>query len=347
MKESYMSQDILSQLIQIIDDAAISGASDIHIKTDCIPYVRNAENKLYPVNREQLSKLPNDNDVEELLMELDDRTYKRLSDSADSADGSASIKVGGKTFRLRLNAYRDYHGLSLAIRVLNNQVPSMTALGLPVSIQELRTHTEGLILFYGATGSGKTTAMYSFIDSINHEDTKHIIMLDDPIEIILESDKSPISQREIGAHCPGFASGLKSALRENPNIISLGELRDAETISTALKAAETGHLVISSIHAASAEEVVDRVLQYFPAAEHLQRRRELANAFLAAVGCRLFERVQGGRIAAYETILRIPAIVSMLRSGDANHIQDYINANNGMQSIEQAISDLQFHHLIK
>lgn len=342
-----MSQDMQKQLMQIIEDAAISKASDIHIKTDSIPYVRNAENKLLPVNKDRISRLPKKDDVEELLKKLDGRAYNRLSSAVDSVDGSASININELTFRLRLNAYKDYQGLSLAIRLLNNQVPSMIDLGLPVSIQELRTRTEGLILFYGPTGSGKTTAMYSFINTINHEEAKHIIMLDDPIEIILESDKSPISQREIGFHCPGFASGLKSALRENPNIISLGELRDAETIATALKAAETGHLVISSIHASSAEEVVDRVLQYFPAAEHLQRRSELANAFLAAVGCRLLERLKGGRIAAYETILRKTAIVSMLREGDTKHIQDYMNANNGMQSMNHAIAELRFHGLIK
>lgn len=350
-----MSDTIQQQLLNVIHESALANASDIHLKSDRLSYIRNAENQLCPIGPEQLPQYPKTDDLLALLQTLSPRMYDRVSacqssDISDSVDGSADIVFQDqkeKDFRMRLNAYYDYYGLSLAIRILKNNVPSMSSLGLPIEIQQLKDKAEGLILFYGATGSGKTTAMYSFVDTINHEGTKHIIMLDDPTEIILKSDKSPISQIEVGLHCSSFASGLRSSLREDPNIIAVGELRDQETIATALKAAETGHLVISSIHASSAEEVVDRVLQYFPADEHSQRRNELANSFLAAVGCRLFERIGGGRVAAYETILRIPAITAMLRDGDTKHIQDYMNANNGMQSMAQAKAALQFHHLIK
>ena len=347
--------DILKQLRKVIREAALANASDIHLKADRLSYIRNAENQLIPLGPEQLPQYPQTDDILALLQTLSPRMYDRVSacqdsDVSDSVDGSADIVFQDQKeqdFRMRLNAYYDYYGLSLAIRILKNNVPPMPALGLPIEIQQLKDKTEGLILFYGATGSGKTTAMYSFVDTINHEDTKHIIMLDDPTEIILKSDKSPISQIEVGLHCSSFASGLRSSLREDPNIIAVGELRDQETIATALKAAVTGHLVISSIHASSADEVVDRILQYFPAAEHPQRRGELSKSFLAAVGCRLFERIGGGRVAAYETVLRNTAIVSMLRDGDTTHVQDYMNANNGMQSMDQAIAALRFHHLIK
>lgn len=337
-------------------------ASDIHLKTGYSPYYRDSNGFLKPLVDD--GRLLTEEDVVNICISLLDKSGSNrttfasdmipdsikhiLEQKSGEADASSAIVLpDGSQSSLRLNLYFSQSGLCLAIRALRNHIMSMDDILLPLSLRELRKHHEGLILFCGATGSGKTTAMYSMLDAINHEAPRHIITLDDPIEIVLNGDKSIISQREVGVHTDSFDLALRSALREDPDVLLVGEMRDKATIRTALQAAETGHLVFSTIHASSVSEVVDRILSYFSAEEAPQLRTVLAASFLGIVACRLLPRKGGGRISAYEVLLRTVATTAVVKNGNMMQISDYMTQGKGMQTMEQAIEGLRLSHLLE
>lgn len=349
------------ELFLLCQKAVMEKASDIHLKPGSKPFCRDRNGVLRPIAPDNADSLSNES-ISGLLEHLypDKSGAIRttftcpqalsylLTQDIGEADASAVMPLpSGFSANLRINAFFGQTGLNLAIRVLRTDIMSAKDIWLPISLQELIRKKEGLIIFCGATGSGKTTAMYSLLDIINHEDSKHIITLDDPLEIVLQEEKCFVSQREIGVHARSFDQALRAALREDPDILLVGEMRDRDTIRIALQAAETGHLVLSTIHASSVSEVVDRVVSYFSADEAVQLRTALAASFLGIVGCKLLPRKGGGRVGAFEVLLRSTATTAVIKNGNMAQISDYMSQKYGMQTMEQSIDTLRAMHVLE
>ncbi|MGD8107922.1 type IV pilus twitching motility protein PilT [Pantoea sp. FN0302] len=241
--------------------------------------------------------------------------------------------------RLRANLFQQRQGISLALRVISSRCPALEALRLPASVPALLEQQDGLILITGATGSGKSTTLASMVDALNQQAARHIITLEDPIEFIHLSHRSLIQQRQIGQHCSSFQQGLRAALREDPDVILLGELRDLETIRLALTAAETGHLVLATLHTRNAAQAVDRLIDVFPAEQKNLVRSQLASSLKAVVAQRLVVAKEGGRVGLYEVLINTPAIANLIREGKTHQIAGLLQTGmqSGMQTFEQSL----------
>ena len=245
--------------------------------------------------------------------------------------------------RFRVNAFRQRGSIAIAIRIIPERVPSLQELKLPDIVRELARKPRGLVLVTGPTGSGKSTTMAAMIDQINHERACNILTLEDPIEYLHRHRKSIINQREIGADSRTFANALRAALREDPDVILVGEMRDMETISIAVRAAETGHLVLATLHTSDAAQTVDRIIDVFPPYQHQQVRTQLSLALQGIVSQQLLPRRDGqGRIVAVETLVTTPAVRNLIREGKSHQILSVIQtgAKFGMLAMDTALRDL-------
>ncbi len=251
------------------------------------------------------------------------------------ADGVA-VFAGGQ--RLRGHFFRQRTGVSAAFRLIPPQIPSLSRLGVPAMIAELLTRQQGLLLVTGATGSGKSSSLAAMVDHLNHGSRQHIITLEDPIEFIHRPDRCLIQQREIGAHCRNFSVGLRGALRGDPDVILLGELRDAGSIRLALTAAETGHLVLATLHARHACQTIPRLVEAFPAQEQGFARSILADSLLAVMAQKLVARDQGGRMGLFELLVATPAVRNLIRDGKTHLLPGLVQTGKGqgMQTFEQS-----------
>ncbi|WP_027711008.1 type IV pilus twitching motility protein PilT [Dickeya chrysanthemi] len=240
--------------------------------------------------------------------------------------------------RLRANLFMQRHGLSAALRLIPSQQPDLPALGAPPVVAELVDRDDGLILVTGATGSGKSTTLAAMIAALNQRRARHIITLEDPIEFLHTSRCCLIQQREIGRHSEGFAGALRAALREDPDVLLLGELRDSETIRLALTAAETGHLVLATLHTRRAVQAVDRLVDVFPAEEKAFVRAQLAASLQAVVAQKLLPGAQRGRVALFEILLATPAVSNLIREGKTHQLPSLLQTGSqvGMQTFEQS-----------
>lgn len=240
--------------------------------------------------------------------------------------------------RLRANLFMQRQGLSLALRLIASQAPDITSLQLPEVVLQLLQLEEGLILITGATGSGKSTTLAAMVDALNREQARHIITLEDPIEFVHHSQRSLIQQREVGVHTASFQQALKAALREDPDVILLGELRDSETIRLALTAAETGHLVLATLHTRGVTQAVDRLVDVFPAEEKNLVRTQLAGSLKAVLAQRLVPATSGGRIGLFEVLVATPAVVNLIREGKMHQLPGVLQtgAQSGMQTFAQS-----------
>ncbi|KAA8997745.1 type IV pilus twitching motility protein PilT [Affinibrenneria salicis] len=240
--------------------------------------------------------------------------------------------------RLRAGLFQQRDGLSLALRVIPQSAPSLAELQAPPVLAQLLARPDGLVLACGATGSGKSTTLAALVAELNRGRPRHIITLEDPIEFIHYSAACLIQQREIGLHCQSFAGALRAALREDPDIILLGELRDSDSIRLALSAAETGHLVLATLHTRSASQAVDRLVDVFPADEKAFIRSLLAASLRAVVAQRLLRRPQGGRIALFEILTATPAVSHLIREGKTHQLPGLLQTGGlaGMQTFEQS-----------
>ena len=334
-----MGTDTLSELIQ---KAGTLHASDLHLVTGEVPRIRDASGSLVPLEgHPALSADVIASYAEEVLIPSSVSVQDRLGSQGDF---DAAFTAGG--IRTRVNAFAAHHGLSLAIRLFRDHIPSMQELGLPLEVQVLPNYPHGLIIFTAATGNGKTTSIASLLEHVNQTMERRILSIEDPIEYVFRSHRSLISQREVGTHCQDFTAGLRAALRENPDIIFVGEMRDEDTIRTALSAAETGHLVLSTLHAPDAIEASMRVLQYFPEGEQESIRNQLANSFLAIVAQKLLPKKGGGRIAAFEVLLHTDATASIIRQGNFHMLPTYMTASNGMCRMDDSIRALKMRNLL-
>ncbi|WP_354692406.1 type IV pilus twitching motility protein PilT [Phytobacter sp. RSE-02] len=240
--------------------------------------------------------------------------------------------------RLRASAFLHHEGVSLALRLLPDTCPTLDMLDVPAVIPELLKRDNGLILVTGATGSGKSTTLAAMVDNLNHHLDGHILTLEDPVEFIHTSKRCLIQQREIGPHCASFAAGLRAALREDPDVILLGELRDSETIRLALTAAETGHLVLATLHTRGAPQAIERLVDSFPAQEKDPVRSQLAGSLQAVLSQRLAADRQGGRVALFELLINTPAIANLIREGKNHQLPGVLQTGQqaGMQTFDQS-----------
>lgn len=245
--------------------------------------------------------------------------------------------------RFRVNAYHQRNAGTIAARLISSEIPTIDSLNMPKVLNELAEKPQGLILVTGPTGSGKSTTLAAMIDYINENKAKHIITLEDPIEYVHHHKKSIINQREIGIDTSSFANGLRASLRQDPDIILVGEMRDLETISTAITAAETGHLVFGTLHTSSAPTTIDRIIDVFPPHQQGQIRIQLANVLQGIISQRLFVKKDGkGRVAATEILVGVPAVTNLIRNEKVHQIPSVMQTSRalGMHTLEASIQGL-------
>lgn len=323
------------ELIDLIKYAIENNASDIHI-TVGIPPVFRIDGILKYFNNDKLSP----KDVEKMANEiLNEEQFKELK-----AKGEIDISYAKPGIsRFRVNIYKQRGSYAIALRVIPFKIPTMEELGLPQIVKSLARLPRGLILVTGPTGSGKSTTLASIIDLINNEKNYHILTLEDPIEYLHKHNKSMINQREIGTDSSNFANALRSALRQDPDVILVGEMRDLETMSTTLTAAETGHLVLSTLHTIGAAKTIDRIIDVFPPHQQQQIRVQLASVLQAIISQQLLPKANGsGRVAAFEVMVATPAIRNLIREGKIHQIDTIIQTSKkqGMQTMDHSLLEL-------
>jgi twitching motility protein PilT len=275
-------------------------------------------------------------------------TPEQIASFDTQKDVDFSYEVPGLG-RYRVNAHMQRQAVGLAMRTIKTKVPPLANLNLPEVISRLTYLPRGLVLVTGDTGSGKSTTLAAMIEAMNTRYRKHIITLEDPVEYAFASNKSVIEQRELGADMPTFASALKHALRQDPDIILVGEMRDLETTALAITAAETGHLVLSTLHTVNASQTVERIIDMYPANEQNQIRSMLANTLQAVVSQTLFSRVDvPGMVPAVEVLLCTPAVRNIIRESRTFEIPNVIETNRaiGMCSLDASITELYFNGMV-
>ena len=326
---------------EILSEAIASKASDIHI-TVGVPVMIRVRGELRPLDEMKVSPWI----VKALVHEIVPEDSFSQFEAEMQLDFSYSIPG---LSRFRVNAYHQRGQMALAIRPIPTRVPTMTELQLPPVLTRLMEKPRGLILVTGPTGSGKSTTLAAMINHVNETVSKHIITLEDPIEFQHSHRKCVINQREIGADVRDFNSALRVALRQDPDIILVGEMRDLETIQIALTAAETGHLVIGTLHTSSAASTIERIIDVFPAEKQTQIRMQLAGSLVGVVAQRLFKRQDSdGRKAVCEIMLNTPAISNLIRQEKVYQIPSVIQMNkeNGMQTMEMALKEQMMYGVI-
>ncbi len=318
------------QLNKILAFAVKKGASDIHLSSGYPPIIR-MHGQLQKMNAQAISADHMNQLVNELLTKEQQNHYEstRELDFAYAISGLA---------RFRTNAYFQLNGKALAFRIIPERIRPLEELGAPQGVYDLARRQEGFVLVTGPTGSGKSTTLAAMIDLIDTERQVHVITIEDPIEYVYKGKNCLINQRELGPHTKSFANALRAALREDPDVILVGEMRDLETISLALTASETGHLVFATLHTNSAAETINRIVDVFPAGQQDQIRAQFADAILGVISQRLLPtKNKMGRVAAMEIMIATPAIRNLIREGKIHQIPSAIQtgAKYGMQLMDQ------------
>ncbi len=321
----------------LLQRAVELGASDIHLKVGRPPIVRHdgelAPLEDWPVVREI--------DLEAALERVCSGTPARLETFVRTGELDTAYTGEGLP-RFRVNGFRQRGSISFAFRVIPKDVPGFETLGLPPGVKKLAEEHRGLILVTGATGSGKTTTLAAMIDHVNRTRTQHIVTIEDPIEILHQDRSCIVNQREVGLDTTSFHEALRRGLRQDPDVILIGELRDAETAETALQAAESGHLVLSTLHTVDAAETLGRMIEFFPAVKQPQIRSIMAGVLRGVISQRLLPRAAGGRVPAVEVMVTNARIEELIRDGKTDEIPDAIEegAFFSMQTFTTALIDL-------
>jgi twitching motility protein PilT len=339
---SEQPQPALLSVDALLEQAVALGASDLHLTAGSLPAIR------LHGHIELLSDFPElDPDlVRQLVYRVtttEQQKHLELNRQLDFAYGVSGLA------RFRVNAYYQRESLAAAFRTIPTDIKSLDELKLPPSLHEFTSKPRGLVLVTGPTGSGKSTTLASLIDEINRTRNDHIITIEDPIEFMHSHKRCIVNQREVGQDAIGFAEGLRGALRQDPDVILLGEMRDLETIATALTAAETGHLVFATLHTQSAPSTIDRIIDVFPAAQQDQVRMQLANSLQGIVTQTLMPTMDGaGRVAALEILFLDDAIRNLIRQGKIEQVYSYMQTGTrrGMQTMEQSLTELVQKRLI-
>jgi len=310
------------------------GASDLHLSSGSQPILRIRGE----LERIKYNVLEND-DLKALLYEI--TPEEKIKQFEETGDLDFAYEIPGLA-RYRANFFRQLYGVGAVFREIPSKIATVEDLGLPMVIKRLALLPKGLILVTGPTGSGKSTTLAAVIDHANRSRKDHILTIEDPIEFVHTNINCTVNHREVGRHTRSFATALRGALREDPDVIMVGEMRDLETVSLAIEAAETGHLVFATLHTISAARTVDRVIEVFPADQQAQIRATLADALRAVISQTLFKRIdQKGRVAALEILIATHAVRNLVREGKTFQIPSVIQTGKkfGMQSLDDAIMD--------
>ncbi|MEO0458028.1 MAG: type IV pilus twitching motility protein PilT [Cyanobacteria bacterium P01_A01_bin.114] len=327
-----MIEDLMEEVVE-------RGGSDLHLSAGLPPYIR-ISGHLTPTEHPPLTP----EQCQRLIFSMLNNTQRKTLEQTWELDCSYGVRG---LARFRVNVYKDRGTYAACLRALSSKIPSLDLLGLPPIVTELSQKPRGLVLVTGPTGSGKSTTLASMINNINTSRAEHILTVEDPIEFVYEPIKSLIHQRQIGEDTKSFANALRAALREDPDVILVGELRDLETIALAISAAETGHLVFGTLHTSSAAQTVDRMVDVFPPEQQQQIRVQLSNSLVAVLSQTLIPKAnpkpgEFGRVMAQEIMVVTPAIANLIREGKTAQIYGAIQtgAKLGMQTLEMTLAKL-------
>ena len=320
---------------ELLRVAHARNASDIHVRPGAPPAFR-VDGELHVVDASPL-----DADETQTLAQslLDPAAQERLTRAGDATE---SRNPGGSC-NLRVHAYRTANGVSLALRLLPVDIPALETLHLPPAVSAFTEHPQGLVIVTGPTGSGKSTALAAMTDRINRSRAAHILTIEDPIDFVPAQRRCIVTQREVGRDVPSFADAIYGALRSDPDVILLGEMRDTETMHAALTAAETGHLVFATLHTGDTAQAVDRIASAFPASAQDRVRAQIAQTLVGIAGVRLIPRACGsGRRSAAEVLVASDAVRNVIRDGKIHHLRNILSTSRsaGMQTLESALSEL-------
>ena len=319
----------------LLEECIKRNASDLHIQYGLPPILR-VDGALTPIAG---TPALNDNIIRELIFATLDEDQQKILQKDKEFDYSFAF---GDIARFRVNAFHEKGKLAAAFRLIPNQIKSINDLGMPAIVETFAEFPRGLVLVTGPTGSGKSTTLAALINKINREKSTHIITIEDPIEFTHKSQRSVIAQREVHYDTFSFSVALRSVLREDPDVVLIGEMRDLETIQAAITIAETGHLVFATLHTNSAAQSIDRMIDVFPSHQQPQVRSQLASILMAICSQRLVPAIGGGRVVAAEIMVANPAIRSLIREGKAHQIDNAIQtgADQGMQTMDRTLAKL-------
>ena len=320
--------ELLKKMIEV-------GASDLHLKVGSPPVMR-IDGELHPTNLDVLDPQDTETYAEGIFTQRGAKEFRDLGE-ADFAYGKAELG------RFRVNVFRQRGSVGLVMRRVETVMQSFDDLGLPRVLEKLSLEQRGMVLVTGPTGSGKTTTLAAMIDYMNENRSANIVTIEDPIEVLHSDKKSIVSQREIGMDTRSFSEALKRVLRQDPDVILIGEMRDAETVQAALQAAETGHLVLSTLHTIDSTETINRIIDFFPPYQQKQTRLLLAGAMRGVVSQRLLEAADGGRVPAIEVLTMNGRVFDRIVDEKQTHsLEDVIKESEfyGMQTFDQAILNL-------
>lgn len=325
----------MSLFFDIVKHAVQYGASYIHLSAGSFPSARS-DRGIFKLDFPIMGK----NDMADAALEcLGQDKYELFLKTWDID----TAMLFDNRVRIRVNAFKQINGISIIMRVIKDEIPDMEKLRLPKEISRILSMKDGLVLVSGSTGSGKTTTLTAIVNELNKTKKLHIITIEDPIEYVHTSKECMINQREVGSDCVSYASALRAALREDPDIILVGEMRDLESISIALTAAETGHLVLSTLHTNGAAKTIDRLIDVFPDSQQQQIRMQISMSLKAVISQKLLEKKNGsGRIAAFEVMFVNNAISNLIRDNKTANINQVIQtgASEGMKIMEKSIDEL-------
>ena len=322
-------------LSKLLAACVARGASDLHLSSGA-PATLRCNGDLTPISTQPLTH----DDIHQALMSIMSSTQHALLSQTLECDFAFDLV---SVSRFRVNVFHQARGVSAVFRVIPRDIPCFASLHAPAIFSKLVQRARGLVLVTGPTGSGKSTTLAAMIHALNQSVGKHIITIEDPIEFLHTSNHCLIQQREVGAHTQSFANALRAALREDPDVILVGELRDLDTIRLAITAAETGHLVLGTLHTASAAKTIDRLVDVFPAEEKEMVRSMLSESLHAVISQVLCKRKDGiGRVAAYEVMVGTPAVRNLIREGKVSQLHSVIQTGRamGMQTLEQSLAAL-------
>ncbi|MBI2009284.1 type IV pilus twitching motility protein PilT [Candidatus Saccharibacteria bacterium] len=319
----------------LLDEVVKRKASDLHLQVGQPPMLRVDGNLMPSQTQTRLTEQV----VETLVFALLDEDQKQILLRDKEFDFSFAF---GDLGRFRVNAFHERGNLAAALRLIANEIKTIEQLGLPKIINKFAQYPRGLVLITGPTGSGKSTTLAALIDKINSEKASHIITVEDPIEYTHQSKRSLVVQREVHYDTYSFSAALRSALREDPDVVLIGEMRDLETIAAAITIAETGHLVLATLHTNSAAQSIDRMVDVFPPHQQPQVRSQLGNILMAICSQRLIPALGGGRVAATEILIATPAVRNIIREDKNYQLEAVIQtgAQHGMQSMDRTLVNL-------
>jgi twitching motility protein PilT len=330
-----MSDQGMPRIELLLDEVVKKKGSDLHIQVGLPPMLR-VDGALTPVSgADPLSEEA----VESIIFSIVDEDQKQIILKDKEFDFSFAY---GDIGRFRVNAFHERGNMAAALRLIPNEILTIEQLGLPPVVNKFADYPRGLVLVTGPTGSGKSTTLASILHKINYDKAMHIITIEDPIEYTHRSQKSLVAQREVHYDTYSFSAALRSALREDPDVVLIGEMRDLETIASAITIAETGHLVLATLHTNGAAQSIDRMIDVFPPHQQPQIRSQLSNILMAIMSQRLVPSIGGGRIAAAEILVATPAVRNIVREGKTHQLEAVIQtgAEYGMQSMDKTLVEL-------